>query len=562
MNDISSANSNQPQEIDEGLILNQYEEAADLLEQSTRVGKGSPELSYLLAMAYKRQGKSAEALAALRKIPEPDANVHLQMGIIAFKEKDYASAEKEFSKALELDATLYEAAYNQFLCRFCRGNFNEGAQLLPVLIDLAPTPGEKRLMSLLQVLLYQAESSQNSTAGSLPLPDRDGLASAREYLSQISPEEENRLLDLLHGMGTIDMVFPLLQTLAKTRPNSQAVQRTYIEMVLVQAARLADRCEWKEADKLLAPLNRIIQNPSWLGQGVSRNTQIAFLNLQGCCAAMMQDFDRAIQAFSSALQLASNDPWLSQNIALCYEYMEKLDHAEMYWNRYFDLLNNSVPTPAEPPNYLEMLAFSGVSRLSDLYSRYEKWSKSLGFLQRACRLRPKDVDSHERLFQLYVQLRRPEEARRILRKLREIRPGDPQFDLYELDLRDIRTLEDIDRILNDIKRVIHQHPGDIRVEDRAVTMVANCIPLIGRKCDQLSDKLGHIVDQVRRLPNYQINWPIVHDEMHFLRNEFQKLRKLSSKCLALVNNEETRQVIRDMNQHIDSKIEICISMGG
>src|SRR5262249_32630728 len=125
-----------------------------------------------------------------------------------------------------------------------------------------------------------------------------------------------------------------------------------------------------------------------------------------------------------------------------------------------------------------------------------------------------------------------------------------------------RTLEDLDRMLADIKRILARHPGDMRVEDRAVGMVANCVPLIGRKCDQLSQQLGHIAEQVRRLPNYQINWPVVHDEMHFLRHEFQKLRRLSNKCLALVTVEEQRRMIRDLNAHIDSKIEICISMGG
>ena len=73
---------------------------------------------------------------------------------------------------------------------------------------------------------------------------------------------------------------------------------------------------------------------------------------------------------------------------------------------------------------------------------------------------------------------------------------------------------------------------------------------------------GQIAEQVRRLPNYQIDWPVVHDEMHFLRHEFQKLRRLANKCLALVTSEEHRRVIRDLNAHIDREIDVCISLGG
>ena len=188
--------------------------------------------------------------------------------------------------------------------------------------------------------------------------------------------------------------------------------------------------------------------------------------------------------------------------------------------------------------------------------------RTLTYFQRAHRLRPQDLEVLERLFHLYTQLKRPEDARRTLKKLRNLKPGDPQFELYELDVREVRSLEDIDRMLGDIRRILSAHPGDMRVEDRAVGMVGNVIPHIGRLCDQYSERLGRGVDQVRRLPSYQVNWPVVHDEMHKFRKEFQKLRRIAQKCVNLVTHEEHKRVIKDLSDLIDSKIDVCQSLGG
>src|SRR5207253_10923419 len=124
--------------------------------------------------------------------------------------------------------------------------------------------------------------------------------------------------------------------------------------------------------------------------------------------------------------------------------------------------------------------YEGLNRLADTYTKKERWSNALPYLQRAHRLRPHEPETLERLFHLYTQVKRPEDARRTLRRLRERRPDDPQSELYELDLREVRTLEDIDRMLGDIRKTLSRHPNDMRVEERAVNMVGNVIPLMGR----------------------------------------------------------------------------------
>jgi Flp pilus assembly protein TadD len=538
-----------------------WEQAASLLEQSVRIAKPTTEASYLLAMCYKRLGKRAEARAALHRIVQPDANVLLQLGVLALEEGEYEQADQEFTQALRHEPRSFSAAYNMLVCRLSMGRLHEGVELLPRLLELARSREEKRLFSLLGALVQGTATVQSPRSALRPNGDFGGTGAG--LLAGMTPAEEQALLRLLEALPRRDVVFPLLQRLAWARPESEPVQQTYLEMVLVHARRHAERCQWSEADELLAPLSRLLDASPYSGESnIPNDLRIAFLNVQGCCACMLQDFERAFRCFSTATKWASDNAWLYQNLALALELQGRMDLAEAHWDRYFDLLGSKLPTPPAPVNYQDALTIAGLFRLGELYTKHERWGTALGFVQRAHRLRPRDLEILEKLFHLYVQVRRPEDARRTLRKMRELRPDDPQMDLYELDLREVRTLEDLDRMLGDIKRVLGKHPGDMRVEDRAVSMVANCVPMIGRRCDQLSQQLGHIVDQVRKLPNYQINWPVVHDEMHHLRHEFQKLRRLSNKCLALVSGEEQRKVIRDLNAHIDSKIDICISMGG
>src|SRR5262249_15458753 len=194
----------------------------------------------------------------------------------------------------------------------------------------------------------------------------------------------------------------------------------------------------------------------------------------------------------------------------------------------------------------DVLHDEGLNPRADAYQRKDRWNSALPYLQRAHRLRPQDPETLERLFHLYTQVKRPEDARKTLRRLRELRPNEPQFELYELDLRDVRTLEDIDRMLGDIRRTLSRYPGDMRVEERAVNMVGNVIPLMARMCDQLTEQLSKIVEQVRRLPNYQINWPAVREVMRDLHEEFQKLRRITNKCLGLVTHDEHKRVIREL----------------
>jgi tetratricopeptide (TPR) repeat protein len=535
------------------------QQAAALLEQALRTGPNDPNVAYLLGLCYKRLGRTADARTAFRKIASPDANVHLQMGLLSLAEKNASQARQEFERAWQADPTSYAAGYDLVWSNLLLGDIPMALELLPQILPLAPSPEERRFLEVLLALLESGRRPADGPPMPPPLPGVNGDAATP--LAGLSADDEERILTILSSLGSFELVSTLLHKLAVARPFSAAVQSAYLEAVLVQARKLTERCQWTAAERLLAPFVLHTGEPIGPAQGCPIPVQAALLNLLGCCTCMTQDFDRAVQIFGYANRLTGNDPGLQQNLALAHELQNRLDLADTHWNRFLDLLDRRTVVPPGQPRYLEQLAFETLKRLSDRYSKLEKWPGALNYCQRAHRLRPQDFETMEQLFHLYSQLKRFDDARKLLKRMRDVRPNDPQLDLYELDLRESKSLEDLEHMLSDIRRILNKYPNDLRVEERAVSMVANIIPLMGRQCDQLTERLNSIADQVRRLPQYQINWQAVHDVMRDLFHEFQKLRRITNKCLTLVTNEEHRRIIRDLSEHIDRKIEQCQAMG-
>lgn len=536
-----------------------YEAAAQLLERAVQAGCQDANVLYMLAMAHKRRGKINEARNALRKIARPDANVVLQMGLLSLQENQLVQGEEELAHAWQMDQQCYEIAYNLLLTRLTLGKVEDCLALIPAALELvsrrpAETQEEERRFLLVLQALLHASSKGNAQ-----------LSAEVRLFCDLAPADERRLLDVIRSLGQLDTALMLLKTLkdagplrtatSRARPNNSSaeVREAYFEAVLVKAKELIDRCAWTDADLLLRPLSK-----EKIG---NRATQLVLLNLLGCCACMTQDFDSAIKHFFNAIKLAPNDARLHQNLALTYELKGELPQADPYWNRFFDLLNDRVPIPPDIPRYRDHLAYEGLGRLAARYSEKEKWASALNYVQRAAHLRPNDPDTLERLFQLYNQAKRPQDARRTLEKLRQLRPSEPQYELYELDLIEVKGLNEIEKLLAEIERILKRYPNDVRVEERAVTMVGNVIPLMGNLCDQLTDQMSKVIDQVRNLPNYQINWSAVREVMRDLLREFQKLRRITSKCLPLVSSDEHRRIVRDLADHIDKKMEACRSMG-
>jgi Flp pilus assembly protein TadD len=544
-----------------------WTEATRLLEQAVKAGNQDPQALYLLATAYKHLGRFADARHLLNKIAEPDANVLLQRGILSFIDKDYAKAAEEFTHAWDKESASYPAAYNLMLCRLCLGQLDQAVEMLGRLVPIAPAEPEKRFLGLLRSLLRQSNA--------------EVLSPEQEYLlGTMAPEEEERLLDMVVGLNQFEVVYALLAKLVSIRTSSDPAFRAYIGAALVQGKQLMERFQWDDALALLAPLRRRFEATP---VKMDTFTLLVLANLLGTCSAMLQEFDKASgyfrlahetfqREFASASGKADKQQryvngqgvylgaMLEQNLALVNEWQSRLDQAEHHWNRYFDYLEHYFPR-SMPPEYLPTLAFEGCSRLADMLSRKERWSSAISFLQRAHRIRPADYETLERLFHLYNQLRRFDEARRVLRRLREVRPNDPQAELFELEVRETRKIDEVDSLLNDLRRIMQRFPHDARVEERAGSLVNNVVPTLERIADQYAGQVNKVVDQMRRLPSYQINWPTVRDIMRDLEDKYLFLRRVAQKALAHVSSEDTRREINRLITHCDRKIDQCHSLG-
>jgi Flp pilus assembly protein TadD len=533
------------------VIPPRFEEASQLLDRAIRSGCQDAQVHYLLALACKRQGKIPEARTAFRKIQPPDANVFLQLGLLSLDEEQYEQAEQEFARALELDTSSHAACFNLLMTRLTQGKLAEASAVISQAVRTAPSAEEEHGLILLRALLDKARPGSDGQYPRLTVDD------GPQVLKELPPVDEFRLLDQIRSLGDAEASLALLRPLRDARWASGAVQEAYVEAVVARARLLMDHCDWLEAERLLSPLAR---EPSLLT--VPKPLRAAFFNLLGCCSCLSQDFESGARHFAAALTQVGNDPRIHQNLALAQEWLGHLDRADPHWNRFLDLLDACWPAPPDAKNHHERVAFETLVRLSTCWSEKEKWVPALEYAERAQRVRPNDPDVLERLFHLYQQNKKTGSARRTLVRLRELRPNEPQYELYELDFIEVKSLNDVDRMLTEIDEILRRHPGDVRVDERAVNMVSNVVPLLGNLCDQLTDQMSRVIDQVRRLPNYQVNWRAVHDVMGDLRREFNKLRRIAHKCLPLVRNDEHRRIVRDLVDHIERKIEVCQQMGG
>src|SRR5579872_1076710 len=171
-------------------LMSRYEVAAQILERAMQGGAQDANVLYMLAMAYKRQGKTNEARAALRKITKPDANVLLQMGLLSLKEGNLAAAEGDFMRAREQDKSSYEICFNLLLTQLTLGKVKEALELLPQALELAtPDAEERRFLTILQALLKAAQKANSGALITDPV------------LLDMSAEDEARVLKVIKSLG-------------------------------------------------------------------------------------------------------------------------------------------------------------------------------------------------------------------------------------------------------------------------------------------------------------------------------------------------------------------------
>jgi tetratricopeptide (TPR) repeat protein len=419
------------------------------------------------------------------------------------------------------------------------GQVEAGAVLLPQAIQLASTPEDHRALSLLHDILQCR-----------PGAPTDPITTAR--LTALDDSNEKLLLRLVRALGHVDTARRLLGQLAAIRPTSAAAANAFFEALLVQAKRLLDRMDATGALDAL----RSLESQAEKVPGLSR---AAYFNLLGCCACLAQDLDRALLCFTEALAIARNDPRIEQNLALALDWNDRSEEAAGHWERFLELLNPKMPAAPGQRHYVERLAFESLSCLAISYANKERWSEALEYAERAHALRPTDLETLERLFHLYKQTGRPDEARRKLRHVRQGHPGEAQLDLFELDLIEVRNLDHVEEMVGKIKRLLQRYPHNSRVPARVRIVAGNLIPFLERVFSQRASQLAKMLSQVRHLPAYRVDWSALRDGTRQLDNDFQKLRRGAAECLAFVTDEGQLRLLRELIERIDRRIDQCRS---
>jgi Flp pilus assembly protein TadD len=517
------------------------EAAVRRFEDALQAGCRDTNVSYLLALAFHRQGKTREAHDALRHLPGTVAEVEFLRGVLSFREKQFACAEQHFAAAWEQMPRSYEVCYNLLLTRLSQEKIDAAVTLFPDMIRLAPATADQHAWTLLQALL---QSTRNG----------NGAAQPDLRLEKIDPQEEQQLLHLVTGLGHAPTTYGLLQFLTKTSPGNGAFSKALYDCALLMARKRVSECDWHGAARVLLPLA--------YEKEVSPGKRAALLNILGCCACLTQEFEDGAEWFATALRLAPGDICLEQNLALAHEWHGQIAQAEVYWDRYFQQIEAWAHHSAEPADYPKLLAYTGLTRLADSYAEQQSWASAITYAQRALACRPDDFACREKLFHLYIKAGRSAAARKTLEQIQQLQPEEPRFAFYELELIEGRNLEEIGRFIAGIDRLQKRFPEDASALERTQALASGILPRLDRLSTQMSQQLTKVRNQVRRLPSYQIDWSAVHDLVRDLRGDLQTLRSVANKCLPLLGNEQKQQAIHDLCERIDHALEQCRALGG
>ena len=375
-----------------------FESAAQFLDRAIQAGCQDPNVIYMLAMAYKHQGRTNEARTALRKITRPDAGILLQMGLISLQEQNLPQAEGELSRAWEMDKNSYEICYNLLLTQLTLGKVEACLSLLPRAIELAggnppaiagagkTAADEVRFLRILQSLLKNCVKNDNR---------------ADPCLDNLTAQDEQRLLRVVRSLGQLDTVL----TSAQGSGRRSATQR--------------------------AGSRGLCRSGAGQGQGIDRPL---LLDRGGAVAAASDPRQerrpqRPGRPAQPARLLRRHDPGLRRRhpplhrrpqarpatILACTKTSPSPTNSRASCRRPIRTgiatsicSTTSVPAPSDMPDYLDHLAYEEPEPPGHRATAKRRSGKLRSATSSAPpRLRPNDPDTLERLFHLYNQARGP-----------------------------------------------------------------------------------------------------------------------------------------------------------
>ena len=174
-------------------------------------------------------------------------------------------------------------------------------------------------------------------------------------------------------------------------------------------------------------------------------------------------------------------------------------------------MENKLPRPPSFFDYHDRLRFQVLKHVGNLHYEGARWNLALSYVDQAHALQPDNLDLAERLFLLQVQAGQRDEARNTLNEMRHQRPKNPTYELYELDLIELRTADDLEQLLDALGRVVDTFPDDKTAQEKAVVRI---IPSLQFRADQLTKTMREIREDLRRLFEDSPGW---YDALRDLR---------------------------------------------
>jgi tetratricopeptide (TPR) repeat protein len=475
----------------------------------------------LLARFHRWKGDLVEARDVLRRLGPPSSGVMMELGMVALQDQRLTEADDVFDRLLRDEPGNSAARANLFWARLSQGQIQAAQDLLPDIIrDAAPV--QLRLLTHLQILM------------------KSGPA-ASALLADITNEEEQQLLAALFAIGRLEVVVPWLCVLAAARPHSPSAREAQTIGMIRLGKQLFDRGDWLGCEK-------------WLGPLAKARPLASVRNLLGCCLCLQHDFASGILHFQEALRLAGDDPRLHQNLALAFTWQGDHGEADLCWGRYLGTSDRRLPRPPGFIEYHERLRFHVLRHLGNQAYEREQWNSAMAYLSEAQKLEPDNTDLTERLFLLQVQAGERIQARRTLSHLQLLKPKHGPFELYELDLIEVRNGADLERLLDALAMVVERLVGDLTSQDKAVTRV---LPQFQARADQLTRTLREIRDDLQRLPEESEGWYDSLRDIRGVRKDLRRLRQIIRYAAALQVSEPNRRRLNAMNADLDRKIDYC-----
>jgi len=231
-----------------------------------------------------------------------------------------------------------------------------------------------------------------------------------------------------------------------------------------------------------------------------------------------------------------------------------MPEASLCWGRYLGTMSRNLPRPPGFFDYFDQLRFQTLRYLGNQEYERERWNESLAYIEEAHEFRPDNIDLTERLFLLQIQAGRRSDARKTLADLKALKPKHPPFEMYELDLIDIRSAHDVEVLLDTFGRLIDTLPNDPATQEKAVVRVT---PLLQQRADDLTKQMRDIREDLRRLFEDSPGWWDALRDLRGVKRDLKRLRQITRYCASLPVGEQHRRRLDDLTTELERKIDYC-----